>query len=124
MSPLPTSFCSEFCSRRNNCLVLTGWSLLGLLIGIVAISIFITAGYYPCKYLNFDVPCPKNWEDGIFIDGIVYFSIGLGLTVISVSVLMIPIGIILGIYFIIKCTVTEYKEAKRRSEGFTELDIQ
>lgn len=125
MSPIPSSFCSEFCSRRNKCLISLGGILLGILVGIVAVAIFIITGYFPCKYLDIAIgPCPKNWSDGIFLDGLLYCCYGFFWIYMGITALLIPVGIIVGIYYTIKCTNKACKEAKRRAEGFMESDIQ
>lgn len=117
----------EFCSRRNNCLILTGQISLGILIGVFGITIIIVLGWSSCEYIMkpWGVKfCPDGKWNGasIPLDAILYFFIGLQNLVFILIGLTIPVAIIMAIYFIVHCTIKACQNARRRAQGFEDLD--
>jgi hypothetical protein len=117
----------EFCSSRNNCLVVTLKILLGILFAAVSLGFLTGLGWVLCNYVyilfmkNMKEACSIGWSCG-FVSALAYCAVG-GLSFCLILIgLAIPPTVIVGIYFITKRIIRECNAANRRAQGFEEVE--
>lgn len=99
----------EFCSRRNGCLAKTFWAVSYLCLVAVALILSVVLGWVVCKYAlhQWDPKFPDGDWPFSLTDGMVYFGIGLA---VSLACVLVTVGI----HNAICCTYVACRHAKRR----------
>lgn len=120
------SFLGEFFSRRNGCLVMTGWIALWTVVGIAAVALIVVTGWLSCKYflhswIGNRAP-DGTWFEPYILCGMVYWVFGVAVVAHVAIAAMIIFAIVYGIYQAVQCTASACRAAKKRAEGFEDLE--